>query len=70
VTLDEVYDAIGQFPEGLTSKQIADFLGKSPNQVSGVASKLFHYGKVDRDFAGTWGAMNKRGGRNSDDAFS
>jgi hypothetical protein len=51
VTIDEVYDAIGQFPEGLTSKQIADFLGKSTNQVSGLASKLFYYGKVDRDFA-------------------
>jgi hypothetical protein len=41
VTLDEVYDAIGQFPEGLTSKQIADFLGKSAIQVSSLASKLF-----------------------------
>jgi predicted transcriptional regulator len=46
-----VYDAIGQFPDGLTSKQIADFLGKSASQVSGLASKLFYYGKVDREFA-------------------
>jgi hypothetical protein len=51
VTLDQVYDAIGQFPDGLTSKQIADFLGKSASQVSGLASKLFYYGKVDREFA-------------------
>jgi hypothetical protein len=51
VTLGQVYDAIGQFPDGLTSKQIADFLGKSANQVSGLASKLFYYGKVDREFA-------------------
>ena len=48
MTGEEVYNAVQQFPQGASVKQISDFLGKQANSASSVLSKLVAYGKIDR----------------------
>ena len=48
-TREQVLAIINAAPAGVTTAQIADMLQTSNNNASVVASKLYNYGKIQRE---------------------